>query len=709
MAEKFAALGLRCLADLLRHLPIRHEHEREEQSIAGVGRMVGPRHGAGATVSVRGEIQAARVARGRKQRIEATLGDDTGTMKVTWFNSPWVKKQVHPGLRVHLQGRATRYGDWLEMTNPRLTVIEPGGEPPPSEERFRPIYPASEALPSSAIERVISAALPMALPLIEDHLPDTFRERRGLPPLAEAYRMIHTPDSEDEARAGRRRLAYDEHLFLQLGVMMRRRQIRESTRAHALRSSPTIDARILRRLPFALTPDQRQVVDEIAADLARETPMNRLLQGDVGAGKTVVALYAMLLAVVARHQAALMAPTELLAEQHFDSISRLLEGSEVRLALLTGAQPKADREAILARLASGDIDILVGTHALLTESVRFDSLALAVIDEQHRFGVHQRANLREKTLGPTAGGVEAPGAARAPAGSSVSVERPMAPHVLVMTATPIPRTLSLTIFGDLDVSTIRHLPPGRQPIVTRCVGVERRDEVYAFVAERVRRGEQCYVVVPAVEAGDLGLTDVASHLAWLGAGHFAGLRLEGLHGRLGREEREEIMGRFRRGEVDVLVATVVIEVGVDVPNASLMVVEHADRFGLAQLHQLRGRIGRGATKSLCVLVAHEPVPEASPEAQARLTTMVETTDGFAIAERDLEIRGPGELFGARQSGIAPFVAADLPHDFQLLQLARRDAEAWIARSPELAAPEEALLRRRLMKFCGAALGLADVG
>lgn len=697
LAEKFLQLGIRCLSDLVRHLPLRHEHEREEQTIAGASALIGPRHGSCAHIALRGELLAARVARGRKQRVEATLGDESGTIKLIWFNAPWVKRQVHPGVRAHVQGKVVRYGEWLEMTNPRLTILQQGQEPPTSEERFRPIYPATEELPSTAIERVIRAALPLLLPLIEEHLPEEFRARRGLPTLAEAYRMLHAPEELDEAHSGRRRLAFDELFLLQLGVMLRRRQSRITAKAPALRRSAAIDARILARLPFELTSDQRRVIDEIAADLRGEVPMNRLLQGDVGAGKTVVALYAMLLAVAAGQQAALMAPTELLAEQHFQSISGLLQGSEVRLALLTGTQPRSEREAVLSRLAAGEIDLLIGTHALLTEAVRFAALALVVIDEQHRFGVHQRAHLRTKSSAPEE---EAPG------GTEPSVEgtRSLVPHVLVMTATPIPRTLSLTIFGDLDVSTIHHLPAGRQPIVTRLVSPARRDEVYEFVARRVRGGEQCYIVVPAVEEGDLGLADVGSHRAWLEAGHFAGVPIEGMHGRLARAQREAIMARFRAGEIAALVATVVIEVGVDVPNASLMVVEHADRFGLAQLHQLRGRIGRGARQSLCVLLA-DP---AGAEADARLATMVETTDGFQIAERDLEIRGPGELFGSRQSGLPPFVAAELPRDFSLLQLARRDAERWIEQSPELSRPGEALLRRRLMKSVGEALGLADV-
>ncbi|MFO0873767.1 MAG: DEAD/DEAH box helicase [Phycisphaerales bacterium] len=409
IAQRLSAIGIRCVADLVRHLPLRHEHEHAEATIAEAGRAVGPRHHAEANVAVRGQIVAARVVRGRTVRVEATLTDGTATMKLTWFNAPWVKNHIHPGAAVIVEGTAKRHGDWLEMVNPRMRPAEApaategagAGAGPRRDERHRPVYPASEALSSESIERVVTAALPLALPLIEDHLSAAFRERRGLPALADAYRMIHAPRSPDEALAARRRLAYDDLLMLQLGVMMRRRELRENMRAPVLRSSPAIDAAILRRIPFTLTPDQRSVVDEIAADCGRETPMNRLLQGDVGSGKTVVALYAMLLAVAARHQAAIMAPTELLAEQHHASIGRLLEGSQVRLALVTADQSKRERETLLAQLADGTIDLVVGTHAVLTERVRFASLALAVIDEQHRFGVHQRATLRTK--GPVAG------------------------------------------------------------------------------------------------------------------------------------------------------------------------------------------------------------------------------------------------------------------------------------------------------------------
>ena len=570
------------------------------------------------------------------------------------------------------------------MVNPRFDHYDPREQVPAARrDRLAPVYPASEQLTSESIEQVIEAVLDDAVKLVEEHYDEAFRTKLALPPLAEAYRMVHRPRTEDEAKAGRRRLALDELMLLQLGVMMKRRHRREDFKAIALAWNKPIDAHIRARFPFELTTAQSDVIAEIAADLQSERPMNRLLQGDVGAGKTVVALYAMLMAVAGRHQAALMAPTELLAEQHHASISEMLAGSNVRIELLTASVKKSRRSEILERLATGEIDILIGTHALLTESVNFKSLAVAVADEQHRFGVHQRATLRAKSSDPHS-----------------------SPHMLVMTATPIPRTMSLTVFGDLDISTIRELPPGRQRIITKHVpgaGAES-DKVYKFVRERLDAGEQAYIVVPVIDESESGLTDIQSHFDRLSRGPLNGRRLAAVHGRLKRDDREAIMDRFRAGDLDALIATTVIEVGVDVPNATLMVIEHADRFGLAQLHQLRGRVGRGSRQSLCVLIA-DPVTD---DGRARIEAIVKTSDGFEIAEKDLELRGPGELFGTRQSGLPPFRVASLPADLALLRLARKEAKAWIDANPLLQGERDALLRKRLLKAHGESLGLGDV-
>lgn len=685
----FARLGIATIGDLLKHLPLRYERRHAETSIDEAGRILrgaGEDRG-GDVIAVRGEIAAVRIHPGRRPRIEATLEDGSGRVRLVWFNAPWIRDRIHPGTRGLAQGKASRFAGYLQLTNPTWTQLESADEDPgPLEDRLRPIYPASEELPSGRIERAIAAILDDALPLVLDVLPEALRTQHGLPPLADAYALLHRPSSEAEIALGRRRLAYDELLLLQLGVMMRRWQLRREKRSPALPPSEEIDRRIRARLPFDLTPDQSMVCAEIARDLAQTVPMNRLLQGDVGSGKTAVAAYGCLLAAAHRMQSALLAPTELLAEQHAASLRELLRDSAVRIELLTGATTGRSRQAILEGLASGAVDVAIGTHALLSEGVRFKSLAFAVVDEQHRFGVAQRSKLRE----------------RAEAADVV-------PHMLVMTATPIPRTLALTIFGDLDVSTIRHLPPGRTPVGTTLHAASDADLVYRRLAKRVRAGERAYVVVPAI-GGDEGVLDegpttVEERLAALTAGPFAGLRLAPLHGRLSSEDREATMDRFRRGDLDALVATTVIEVGVDVPEATTIVIENAERFGLAQLHQLRGRVGRGVRPGECHLIASP----STDEARRRLEAIVSTTDGFRIAELDLEIRGPGELVGARQAGLPPFRVADLVRDVDLLKLARHDAVETVAKDPRLTTEAHAGLRRKLLHVYGEALGLADVG
>jgi ATP-dependent DNA helicase RecG len=604
-----------------------------------------------------------------------------------------------------VQGEARRRGPGLQLANPKFEVLDDAAPAPDesAEESYRPVYPASGEINSRQIQEIIARILEPAIAGIDDHLSDDYRKERNLPELREAYRMMHAPEDEDEFLRARRRLAYDELLLLQLGLQIKRAQLRRSMTSPALKFNQGIDTHIRERIPFTLTPAQDHVVEQVARDLASSIPTNRLIQGDVGSGKTVVALYAMLMAVASNAQAALMAPTELLAEQHFASISQMLTGSRVRLALLTGATPEAERTATLARIEAGEIDIVIGTHALLSGRVAFANLAVAIIDEQHRFGVHQRASLRSKG----AGVVEAEEADPSTPG------KPVTPHVLVMTATPIPRTIAISLLGDLDVSTIDALPPGRKPVVTRVVTPDQRGDVYTWLRERLDDGDQAYVVVPTIDTGGAessptsvsGLRDLRSVQKRLEERELAGLRIAAMHGRLKRATREHIMERFRSGVIDCLIATTVIEVGVDVPNASVMIIEHAERFGLAQLHQLRGRVGRGERASVCVLIG-EPT---TPDAQRRLEAIGATSDGFILAEKDIEIRGPGEVFGTRQSGAAPLKVADLARDLQLLRMARKDAEAWIERSPDLDGPDDALIKRRLMKAHGETLMLGDVG
>jgi len=716
-ARLFERLDIHTVSDLIRHLPHRYEHQHAEGAIGDL-----PMNAVG---SARGTIMGCRVVAGRtRARFEATLQDHHDTLNLVWFNATFLRNRIHPGMRIRVQGKTRAFGGYPQMVNPRWEPLpDQQHEPTAHDDRLRPVYPATEALSSEAIEKVIAETLPEVLDQLVDPLPQQLVRERAMPTLKRAYLMAHLPRAEDDPPVARRRLGYNELLLLQLGIEIKRRYNADRLEAPALRCSQAIDQHIRQRFPFKLTPAQDHVIQQLTADLRQSQPMNRLLQGDVGAGKTSVALYALLLATANRRQGALMAPTELLAEQHFRSISAMLQETNVRLALLTGRLRAAPRRQMLQNIAAGEVDIVIATQALLTESVRFHDLAVVVIDEQHRFGVLQRATIRKhsdaqksqsletevdpvKTLNkyPIPDPDESHPSPQPPAKRS-------SPHYLVMTATPIPRSLGLTVFGDLDISTITSLPPGRTPVITRVVGQDKADEVYQYLAGRVAGGEQAYVVVPAIDptGGDKPspLKNVTVHEKLLRDKYFQNHPVAAVHGRLNAPERDEIMRRFRDGEIAVLVATTVIEVGVDVPNATLMVVEHAERFGLAQLHQLRGRIGRGAhqKKSLCVFIA-EP---ATPDATQRMRAIAGTTDGFKIAEHDFQIRGMGEFFGTRQHGRLPLRVAKIPEDLPLLQLARRDAKAIVNKDPTLNAPERKRLRKVLQQHYGETLGLIDVG
>ncbi len=709
LVERLNAFELRTAGDVVRHFPMRHERKLAERTILETQNEVADEQ---AVIRIRGTVATVRVRRGRATMVEATLEDDSSSARLVWFNAGWMRDKIHPGDTGVAEGRAKVRNGFLELGNPRWIPDRVPGETmaqraelpsvpsapqnsssdiarvnPPlldvPHDQLRAIYPASEQLLSSEIESVVAKVLESVCATIEDPLPIEFRQERGLIALADAYRLYHQARDEDDVAAARKRLAFDELFLLQLGVMMRRAQLRSRTRALPLKLEPKINEHIRSRIPFVLTPEQDRVIGEIVADMSQPFAMNRLLQGDVGSGKTAVAVYAMLLAVAHGFQAALVAPTELLAEQHYAVLGAMLKGTQVRIAFITGSNTSAERRERVAGLATGKFDIAIGTHALLEGGVAFRNLAVAVIDEQHRFGVKQRAAIRQKGQG----------------------ELPVVPHTLVMTATPIPRTLAITLYGDLDTSVLRGSPPGRTRIITRVVAPERAPEVYSYLRTRLERGEQAYVVVPAVEESDLGLKDVANHLRYLQDGPWKGLKLAGLHGAMARDERDATMNAFRAGTVQALVATIVIEVGVDVSNASVMVVEHADRFGLAQLHQLRGRVGRGSTQSLCVFLGQS----TTDDGKQRLEAIGNTDDGFVIAETDLRIRGPGEVFGSRQSGLPPFQIANLATDVELLRVAREDAHAWIEKDPELSAPGLATLKHKLWITYGKALGLGDVG
>ncbi len=678
-AKLLHRLEIESVSDLLRHIPARYEFEEAESTIDKLL--------PGVIGSARGEVAACRWVGGygKKGRFEATLVDDTGRLHLTWFNARYLIDRIHAGHTLRVQGKVKMFLNNPQMANPRFEVLSEEQEEAAERGQYlRPIYPTTEGLPSRFIEQLIADVLPRVAGELVDPLPAELVKHHEMPPLAEAFRMVHRPGDEDEAAAARRRLAYNEFLLLQLGIAMKRAFVSRKLHAPALKINDAIDQHIVARFPFKLTAGQRQVIDEIASDLGRDRPMNRLLQGDVGSGKTIIALYAMLAAVAGRKQAALMAPTQLLAEQHYLSISRMLAGSPVSIELMTSSSTQRKHDA----------DLIIGTQAILSEIEAMKNLAVIVIDEQHRFGVMQRAAFR----------------------SFRGREKGLVPHHLVMTATPIPRTLGLTIFGDLDVSTLRDMPPGRTPIINRVVGPEKTDEVYGYLSQRVERGEQAYVVVPAIDptpgSNATGketaaeLRNVKEHARLLQDKYFRG-RVASMHGRLKPETREKIMARFRDHKIDVLVSTTVIEVGVDVPNATLMVIEHAERFGLAQLHQLRGRVGRNADnrRSLCVFVAN-PTTES---AEQRLKAIASTGDGFKIAEQDFEIRGMGEFFGTRQAGTPPLRIGRLPEQMDLLLLARRDAQQLIDADPSLSDKSHQLLRKVLLHQFGQALGLIDVG
>ncbi len=622
--RKLAKLGLSTVRDVLEHRPRRYETAADVVSIAAL------REGEEVVVCGRVLNVEKRPMRGRRRtRIVARVADDTAAISVTWFNQPWLADRLQPGAAVRLRGKLGRYG-----FEPRSYDI---GEANATAD-FAPVYPAAEEIAAVTVRRVVDAALPLVLH-VADPLPAELREREGLALKRDALVAVHRPRNLGEAEAGRQRLAFEELLVLQVGIA-RRAAERERALAPGLGEPGDLIHRYRTALPFALTPYQEQAIREIDGDLARMVPMQRLLQGDVGSGKTVVALYALLRAVENGRQGALMAPTETLAEQHFLTVADLCLELGVSCALLTSSSRKRERETALG------VDVVVGTHALIQEGLELRDLAVAVVDEQHRFGVEQR--------------------------SALAAGR--APHVLHMTATPIPRTLALTVYGDLAVSEIAKPPASRKPVITSWITEDRASEAYTRLTRLLREGRQAYVVCPLIEASETSLARAAEEEAErLRRAELRDFRVGCLHGRLKAAERRELMARFKARELDVLVATTVIEVGVDVANATVMIVQEADRFGLAQLHQLRGRVGRGAEQSYCLLVSRAK-EELTESAHARLQALCDTGDGFELAEVDLELRGGGALLGTRQSGLSDLRFAHLRRDRDLLEQARAVAQ-----------------------------------
>ena len=727
IAKLLAEKEIATVEDLLMHLPFRYEDRLNPRALNELK--------PGETASVISEVRGAVLLRTRRMPIfEMTVGQGLQSLKCLWFHGKYLEGRFHAGQMVALYGKveASRSGRGFKMIQPQFEVLPSGSDDALDRVlevgRITPVYESlgGSKLASRWIRRTIwnileelKGGFPETLP---GSLPESVLRRLDLPSREQALREVHFPPAgtamaklQSAGTPAHQRLIFEELFYLELGLEVKRRKFQEKT-GIAFETSEKVRAALREILPFHPTAAQKKALGEIAGDMRRGVPMRRLLQGDVGSGKTIVALQAMLIAIENGHQAALMAPTEILATQHYLSAKRVLEKAphKYRITLLTGSLDEDRKRAARRRIYEGETDLVIGTHALIEEKVEFARLGLVVVDEQHRFGVLQRFRLMKKDGGE--------------------------PDVLVMTATPIPRTLALSLYGDLDLSVLDELPPGRTPIVTRLVADDRSDEVWEFVRRQVKRGHQAYVVYPVIEGPkddqpelDFALPDEAPEEEKKAAGkkkteslfpklplksatdmyerlrtqELAGLRVGLLHGRLDADDKEVVMRRFQRGEIDVLIATTVIEVGVDVPNATVMVIEHAERFGLAQLHQLRGRVGRGGAKSYCILMTGGRI---SAHAEERLAAMVRTQDGFELAELDLELRGPGEFFGTRQAGLPDFRVANLVRDRKLLELAKVESARFVQKASEESTPEErARVAARLKDTWQRRYGLAEAG
>ena len=653
-AERFEKLGIVTLADLLCHYPRRYIDFSKPYSIAEAP--------ADTECVVKAEVFAkpgGRILPGGRRMERITAGDDVASLEITWFNNPYATQKLQLGQEYYFQGIVTGGMLRRQMVNPQVRTAEQIKASP-----FEAVYPQTEGLTSNAIAKCVRQLLPHA-ELLPDPLPPEMLAKYRLLSKADAVRAIHCPATEEQAYAARRRLIYEELLVLQLGIGRMKNRGAASTGAPMQLADPSL---FWASLPFSPTGAQRRAVSEILADMAGETSMNRLLQGDVGSGKTLVAAAAIWACIRAGYQAALLAPTEILATQHAEGLNRMLAPFGMRVALLTGGMKAAARRTTLSAIRNDEADLVVGTHAILSEGVEFARLGLAVIDEQHRFGVRQRGMLAEKAANP---------------------------HLLVMSATPIPRTLGLLIYGDLDISILDELPPGRTPVKTRCITGKKRRDLYHFLDQEIGRGRQVYLVCPAIEdTPDGGLNAVKSYYEDIAKALLPERRVGLMHGKLKPKEKAAVMEDFKAGRLDALVSTTVIEVGVDVPNASVMVIENAERYGLSALHQLRGRVGRGAAESWCFLVSDNQ----SENVQKRLKFLCSTTDGFAVAQYDLETRGPGDFFGSRQHGLPTLQIADLMNDTRTLHAAQAEAVAMLADDPLLEAPEHALLEQQVQQM-----------
>lgn len=672
-AHTLGRLGLFTLRDLLYYFPRRYDDYTQLKPIN--------RLWYGQVVTVIGAVQSVTTRQtrdGRMQVVEAIIHDGTGALRATWFNQPWVAKRLHSGAHVALSGKIDQYLGRLVINNPEWEFLE---QQQLSTNRIVPVYPLTAQITQRWMRRLMNEVVTRWAPRVPDPLPESLRRSAGLIDLSTALIQIHFPDSAERLKAARHRLAFDEIFLLQLGMLGQKRAWQERT-ARAFSVSDEWLAAQIERLPFVLTNAQQRAIQEVRADLASGKPMNRLLQGDVGSGKTVVAAMAIAIVTSQGAQAAVMAPTSILAEQHEKNLRSILsrdrdETTPLRpeqIRLMIGATPEAEKREIRAGLASGEIKLVIGTHALIEEPVSFSDLELTIVDEQHRFGVEQRAALRSKGTNP---------------------------HLLVMTATPIPRSLALTIYGDLDLTVMDEMPPGRQPVTTYVLTPLERERAYRLIRSQVEAGRQAFIIYPLIEESDKSEAKAAvDEYIRLQNEVFPGLKLGLLHGRMRPDEKEEAMAAFRAGATHILVSTSVVEVGVDIPNATVMLIEGANHFGLAQLHQFRGRVGRGGDQAYCLLI-----PDTSDAVEnERLQVMTQTNDGFVLAEKDLEQRGPGEFLGTRQSGFSTQIRLANLMDVRLIEKARHYAQSLFEQDPDLAQPEHRALQASLQRFWSANTG-----
>ena len=679
LAPRFHKLGVNTVRDMLYFFPRRHIDYSKRQSVATLE--VGQEQTVVANI-----WQAQEVRPGGRRSAEAVIGDESGNMKVIWFNQPYMARQLRTGEQYVFSGKVSLYKGIKVFISPEYELLS--GDDLTHTGRLIPVYPLTEGLSPRMVRRIIKEVVEDCSSQLRDFMPQEVMAEAGLIGLQQAIKQAHYPDDDQAKDQARRRLAFDELFIIQLGVLSRRKNWRESGKANRIAAKDNVLEPFLASLPYTMTGAQARSLNDIMSDLAKVKPMSRLLQGEVGSGKTVVAVAALLAAAASGYQGAFMAPTEILAEQHFSTISNILsscgrlesdEGSlrtfsrlldrPVTLALLKGSMKKSEKNTAYERIAAGDVDIAVGTHALIQEDVEFKKLGLAIVDEQHRFGVMQRAALRQK--GPN-------------------------PHLLAMTATPIPRSLALTLYGDLDLSVIDELPAGRQVIKTKWLASDQREMAYRFIRKQVLEGRQAFVICPLISDSEaIEAKAAVSEHERLSREVFPDLKLGLVHGRLKSSDKEDAMRKFRSGEFHILVATPVVEVGIDIPNATVMLIEGADRFGLAQLHQFRGRVGRGEHQSYCILLAESP----SPESRERLSLLEHTNDGFVLAEEDLRLRGPGDFFGIRQSGLPDLKMARLS-DMKLLELARKEAIKIFKVDSSLSSLEHKLLKEQVARIWG---------